>query len=110
MIRAGGKGCFGIFFFFIFGYFHFGEFIGRGFLFLMSLAAAGFVEFLRRMRRPSYLPALVSVEGGGIRRGLTAPEAAVLLEIPANQDHYAHFVWTYEKRIHSPKGKRSARV
>ena len=85
MFRAGGKGCFGILLFFVLGYFNFGEYVGRGRLFLISLMAAGFVEFLRRLRRPSYLPALVSVEGGGIRRGLTAPEAAVLLEIPASK-------------------------
>ena len=33
-------------------------------------------------KRHKYLPAIVSVEGGGIKRGLTAPEAAVLLELP----------------------------
>jgi len=33
-------------------------------------------------RKSSYLPALATVEGGGIKRGLTAPQAAVLLELP----------------------------
>ncbi|HUS94258.1 MAG TPA: hypothetical protein VMZ24_03665 [Patescibacteria group bacterium] len=32
-----------------------------------------------------YLPAIAQVEGGGIKRGLTAPEAAVLLELPLNK-------------------------
>jgi hypothetical protein len=36
---------------------------------------------VRRVRK-TYLPPIVSVEGGGIKRGLTAPEAAVLLEMP----------------------------
>lgn len=36
---------------------------------------------LRRARK-TYLPPIVSVEGGGIKRGLSAPEAAVLLELP----------------------------
>ncbi len=33
-------------------------------------------------RRAHYMPAIAQVEGGGIKRGLTAPEAAVLLELP----------------------------
>ncbi len=33
-------------------------------------------------RQTSYLPAMATVEGGGIKRGLTAPQAAVLLELP----------------------------
>ena len=36
---------------------------------------------LRRRKRP-YLPAIAETEGGGIKRGLTAPEASVLLELP----------------------------
>jgi hypothetical protein len=32
--------------------------------------------------KPNYLPPIAQVEGGGIKRGLTAPEAAVLLEMP----------------------------
>lgn len=38
-------------------------------------------RFLRRRRR-GYMPPIAQVEGGGIKRGLTAPEAAVLLEMP----------------------------
>jgi hypothetical protein len=32
-----------------------------------------------------YLPAIAQVEGGGIKRGLTAPEAAIILELPLNK-------------------------
>jgi hypothetical protein len=39
-------------------------------------------EWHVRTRRPRYLPAIAQVEGGGIKRGLTAPEAAALLELP----------------------------
>jgi hypothetical protein len=35
--------------------------------------------------KKGYLPPVISVEGGGIKRGLTAPEAAVLLERPLPQ-------------------------
>jgi hypothetical protein len=35
-----------------------------------------------RRGRGSYLPPIISVEGGGIKRGLTAPAAAVLLQLP----------------------------
>ncbi len=36
----------------------------------------------RRRGKPKYLPAMATVEGGGIKRGLTAPQAAALLETP----------------------------
>ncbi len=39
-------------------------------------------EMLIKRRRGHYLPAIASVEGGGAKRGLTAPEAGVLLEMP----------------------------
>ena len=39
---------------------------------------------VRRSPRPEYHPAVAIVEGGGVKRGLTAPEAAVLLEMPLN--------------------------
>ncbi len=38
--------------------------------------------YLRKRKYKSYLPAMATVEGGGIKRGLTAPQAAVLLELP----------------------------
>ncbi|MGQ9706985.1 MAG: hypothetical protein ACUVWP_08345 [bacterium] len=41
--------------------------------------------FSSRRRRMQYFPAKSSVEGVGIKRGLTAPEAAVVLEYPLNK-------------------------
>jgi hypothetical protein len=41
-----------------------------------------FVRGVIRASKPKYLPAIAQVEGGGIKRGLTAPEAAVILELP----------------------------
>lgn len=38
----------------------------------------------RRRRRMKYLPPKAKVEGVGIKRGLTAPEAAILMERPLN--------------------------
>ena len=43
------------------------------------------VERSLRCRKRKYLPPIISVEGGGIKRGLTAPEAAVILELPLNK-------------------------
>lgn len=42
----------------------------------------GVHEWYLRYRKVSYMPPIAEVEGGGIKRGLTAPEAAVLLELP----------------------------
>lgn len=42
-------------------------------------------ETALRGRKKKYLPAIAQVEGGGIKRGLTAPEAAALLEMPLNK-------------------------
>lgn len=39
----------------------------------------------RRSNHPGYLPARALVEGGGIKRGLTPPEAAILLEMPLSR-------------------------
>lgn len=44
-----------------------------------------FNELGLRQKRKEYLPAIAQVEGGGIKRGLTAPEAAVLLEMPLSR-------------------------
>ena len=38
--------------------------------------------FLSTRNSDAYLPAMATVEGGGIKRGLTAPQAAILLELP----------------------------
>ena len=40
------------------------------------------MEWRLRRRRGTYLPPILSVEGADVKRGLTAPEAAVLLELP----------------------------
>lgn len=40
------------------------------------------VEWMLGRRKRNYLPPIMQVEGGGIKRGLTAPEAASLLELP----------------------------
>ncbi len=42
----------------------------------------GLNEWLLARRKSHYMPPIAEVEGGGIKRGLTAPEAAVLLELP----------------------------
>lgn len=39
-------------------------------------------EWFLRKRRLDYMPPIAQVEGGGIKRGLTAPEAAVILQLP----------------------------
>lgn len=44
-----------------------------------------FVRGLIKASKPNYLPPIAQVEGGGIKRGLTAPEAAVILEMPLNK-------------------------
>ncbi len=55
------------------------------FIWPLLVVLAIIVETARKKRRSKYLPAIASVEGGGVKRGLTAPEAAVLLELPANK-------------------------
>lgn len=56
---------------------------------LLMIAALPGIWYLSekslKRRRGKYLPAIASVEGGGIKRGLTAPEAAVVLEMPLGQ-------------------------
>ncbi len=42
----------------------------------------GLNEWFLDHRKMHYMPPIAQVEGGGIKRGLTAPEAAVLLELP----------------------------
>jgi hypothetical protein len=53
--------------------------------FLPLIALLYLVERKRRRRKLPYLPPIAQVEGGGIKRGLTAPEAAALLEMPLNK-------------------------
>ncbi len=56
---------------------------------LIPLAALGsplaflVIDIIRtRRRRIAYLPPKIAIEGHGIKRGLTAPEAAILMELP----------------------------
>lgn len=53
--------------------------------FLPLAALLYLVERKRKRRKLPYMPPIAQVEGGGIKRGLTAPEAAALLEMPLNQ-------------------------
>lgn len=50
-----------------------------------SVIVFGFNEYGLSRRKTRYLPAIAQVEGGGIKRGLTAPEAAIILEMPLNK-------------------------
>lgn len=45
----------------------------------------GVNEWYLGRRKVSYMPPIAEVEGGGIKRGLTAPEAAALLELPVSK-------------------------
>ena len=65
-------------------------------LVFVSMASAGFQilaipigvvvlilnETVLKKRKGKYLPPIAEIEGGGIKRGLTAPEAAIVLEEP----------------------------
>jgi hypothetical protein len=50
-----------------------------------SVALFGLNERRLKGAKRRYLPAIAQVEGGGIKRGLTAPEAAIILELPLNK-------------------------
>jgi hypothetical protein len=52
---------------------------------LFIIAIVFFVNRSQRRRRMQYLPPSMKVEGVGIKRGLTAVEAAILLETPLNR-------------------------
>lgn len=59
--------------------------ISPGFHLLMMPIVVGLIalnEWYLDRRRPTYMPPIAQVEGGGIKRGLTAPEAAAILEMP----------------------------
>jgi len=94
-----------IFFFILFGIFFFRQTNGTGISVFVFLLGGGIVAFAisptlealalpvlipiwilaeraRKARGRSYLPAIASVEAGGIKRGLTVPEAAVIMELP----------------------------
>ena len=94
-----------IFFFLMFGFafFRFSSWTGFSVFFVLSIVCAAvfyvspgwhlallptvvclvFVnEWFLRRRKTRYMPPIAQVEGGGIKRGLTAPKAAALLELP----------------------------
>ena len=50
-----------------------------------SIVGGGTAAVKSRRKRMDYMPPLMSVEGMGVKRGLTAVEAAVLLEAPLNK-------------------------
>ncbi|MCW5876366.1 MAG: hypothetical protein KIS85_05720 [Anaerolineales bacterium] len=52
-------------------------------IFIIVIIWASFAA--ERKRRMQYLPPKIAIEGHGIKRGLTAPEAAVLLEQPMDK-------------------------
>lgn len=58
-----------------------------------------------RSEKPTYIPAVAIVEGGGIKRGLTAPEAAILLEMPLNTVLAAVMVGLVKKGVLQPSGQ-----
>jgi hypothetical protein len=61
------------------------KFFLSSFVFWMFAAIIIFGIRNERKRRMKYLPPEVSVEGVGIKRGLTAPEAGILLEMPLDK-------------------------
>jgi hypothetical protein len=72
--------------------FNFGKLTDQLCPFLFCLGIVGFVGLTiyasvvgDRKRKLSYLPPKISVEGNGIKRGLTAVEAAVLMEQPMDK-------------------------
>ncbi|MBN1583269.1 MAG: hypothetical protein JXA89_21345, partial [Anaerolineae bacterium] len=60
----------------------YGCFVGFG-LFVLFSAFSGSIR--QKRRKMKYLPPSLAVEGVGIKRGLTAVEAAILLETPLNK-------------------------
>lgn len=81
-IRALGKNGVPPILIMLFVYWNIKGMIGPIIPLVLVIVMAFLVEVLRFFRRPTYLPAIASVESGGIKRGLTAPEAAALLELP----------------------------
>lgn len=63
------------------------------------LVLLGIMEWWVRRDTKKYFPPLLSVEGGGIKRGLTAPEAAVLLEMPLGKVLTLVFFGMLKKRL-----------
>lgn len=64
------------------------DFIGFslcGGMVLFFIAVIGFAFYASRRRKTQYFPPKIAIEGHGIKRGLTAIEAAVLLEQPLDK-------------------------
>jgi hypothetical protein len=80
---SGNKGCITIAV--IAGMIVFLIFVPSGFIFLIPIAIFLFNLLKGIQSKDKYLPAIAQVEGGGIKRGLTAAEAAVILEVPPNK-------------------------
>lgn len=62
-----------------------GGFLCCGAFGLFWVAVIGFSIYSSRKRKLQYLPPKIAVEGHGIKRGLTAVEAAVLMEQPVDR-------------------------
>jgi hypothetical protein len=67
---------------FIFGIF---KFFFSTFVFWIFAIAIFFGIRQQKTRRMKYLPPEVSIEGVGIKRGLTAPQAGIILEMPLDK-------------------------
>jgi hypothetical protein len=67
--------------------------------FPVAIVLFGINERRIYLRKKRYLPAIAQVEGGGIKRGLTAPEAAIILELPLNKVLTLLLFGLLEKRI-----------
>lgn len=57
---------------------------------------------LKKKPKGKYLPPVAQVEGGGIKRGLTAPESAVLLELPLHKILTLVMFGLLEKKVVEP--------
>ncbi len=66
---------------------------------LIGLVAYNEARLKRKPKKNKYLPPIAHTEGGGIKRGLTAPEAAVLLELPLHKILTLIVFGLLEKRI-----------
>jgi hypothetical protein len=64
---------------------NFGTLLCCGFFAFMFVGVPAFTAISNQRRKMQYLPPKVSIEGHGIKRGLTAVEAAILLEQPLDK-------------------------
>ncbi|MCX8173397.1 MAG: hypothetical protein N3F63_02145 [Thermoplasmata archaeon] len=73
--------------------------------FFIVLGIVGFAMISSWRSRMQYLPPSVGVEGMGIKYGLTAPEAAVLLNLPLNKIVNMVFFGMYRKGVISVESR-----